>query len=92
MSTTGKHSPIEDGTNNPKLETNSRRPPADVAAEAASQRCRSQTPALGIAPGKIARRQCWRTSEMDRPLRTLLYELVLEPILRVLQRVLDSVF
>lgn len=29
---------------------------------------------------------------MDRPVRTLLYELVLEPILRVLQRVLDFVF
>jgi hypothetical protein len=28
---------------------------------------------------------------MDHPLRTLLYELVLEPILRVLQRVLDFV-
>jgi hypothetical protein len=29
---------------------------------------------------------------MDHPVRTLLYELVLEPILRVLQRVLDFVF
>jgi hypothetical protein len=28
---------------------------------------------------------------MDHPLRTLLYELVIEPILRVLQRVLDFV-
>jgi hypothetical protein len=28
---------------------------------------------------------------MDHPLRTLLYELLLEPILRVLQRVLDFV-
>ena len=54
---TGKHSTVKDGTNNPKLETNSRRPPADVAAETTPQRCRSQTPALGIAPGKIARRQ-----------------------------------
>jgi hypothetical protein len=29
--------------------------------------------------------------EMDHSLRTLLYELVIEPILRVLQRVLDFV-
>jgi hypothetical protein len=28
---------------------------------------------------------------MDHPLRTLLYELVIEPLLRVLQRVLDFV-
>jgi hypothetical protein len=28
---------------------------------------------------------------MDHPLRTLLYELLIEPILRVLQRVLDFV-
>lgn len=28
---------------------------------------------------------------MDHPLRTLLYELVIDPILRVLQRVLDFV-
>jgi len=28
---------------------------------------------------------------MDHPLRTLLYELLLEPILRVMQRVLDFV-
>jgi hypothetical protein len=28
---------------------------------------------------------------MDHPLRTLLYELVLEPILQVMQRVLDFV-
>jgi hypothetical protein len=28
---------------------------------------------------------------MNHPLRTLLYELVLEPILRVLQRMLDFV-
>jgi len=28
---------------------------------------------------------------MDHPLRTLLYELVLEPILQVMQRVLDFI-
>ena len=28
---------------------------------------------------------------MDHPLRTLLYDLLIEPILRVLQRVLDFV-
>ena len=28
---------------------------------------------------------------MDHPLRTLLYELLLEPVLRVLQRILDFV-
>jgi hypothetical protein len=29
--------------------------------------------------------------EMDHPLRTLLYELVIEPVLGILQRVLDFV-
>ena len=32
-----------------------------------------------------------RGFEMEHPLRTLLYELLLEPILRALQRVLDFV-
>ena len=60
---TGKHSTIKDGTNNPELETNSRRPPVDVATEAASQRYRSKTPALGIAPGKIACLTVWEDFE-----------------------------
>ena len=60
---TGKHSTVKDGANSPELETNSRRPPVDVATEAASQRCRSKTPALGIAPGKIARLTAWEDFE-----------------------------
>src|SRR6185503_15010506 len=84
---TGEHTAVEDGTDNSQLETNSRRPSADVAAET-PPRCRGpQTPTLGFRFSQIAFLRAGKSDLlMDHPLRTLLYEFFVEPVLRALQR------
>ena len=53
---------------------------------------RAPTPALGICiPERYPANSVEGFRKMDRPIRTLLYELVFEPILRVLPRVLDFI-